>query len=49
MSPRRDLGAHYTRLTAEIATYADDGLEIMIKNNWLEQPPLAADRKNLAK
>lgn len=49
MSPRRDLGANYTRLISQIATYADDGLEIMIKNNWMEQPPLAADRKDLAK
>src|SRR5699024_5796520 len=49
MSQRRDLGVHYTRLIAEIAQYADDGAEIMIKNGWMEQLPIAADRKDLAK
>jgi len=48
MSPRRDLGADYTRLIAEIATYSDDGAELLIKNGWMEQPPMAADRKGLA-
>lgn len=48
-SPRRDLGTHYTRLTAEIAAYAEDGANIMIDNAWMEQPPMAADRKDLAK
>jgi hypothetical protein len=47
-SPRRDLGAHYSRLIAEITTYADDGANIMIGNGWMEQPPMAADRKGLA-
>jgi|SRR5690625_1253916 len=49
MSARRDLGVQYTRLMAEIAQYADDGAEILIKNGWMEQPPMAADRKGLAK
>lgn len=48
-SPRHDLGAHYVRLTAEIANYANDGANIMINNGWMEQPPIAADRKSLAK
>ncbi|MFC4023274.1 DUF3231 family protein [Oceanobacillus longus] len=48
VSPRRDLGAHYTRLIAEIAQYAEDGANIMINNGWMEQPPMAADRKELA-
>lgn len=49
MSPRRDLGVTYTRLIAEIAQFSDDGAEILIKNAWMEQPPIAADRKKLAK
>lgn len=49
MSPRRDLGVMYTRLMGEIALYAEDGAEILIQNGWLEQPPMAADRKGLAK
>jgi hypothetical protein len=48
-SPRRDLGTHYTRLSAEIGKFAEDGAKIMIKNGWLEKPPQAADREQLAK
>lgn len=48
-SARRDLGAMYSRLMAEVAAYSDDGAEILIKNGWMEQPPIAANRKNLAK
>lgn len=48
MSPRRDLGVHYTRLSAEILKFAEDGANIMINNGWLEQPPIAADRDQLA-
>ncbi|MBT2757906.1 DUF3231 family protein [Mesobacillus foraminis] len=49
MSPRKDIGLHYTRLTSEIALYAEDGANIMIKNGWLEQPPMAPDRDDLLK
>lgn len=48
-SPRRDLGVMYTRLMAEIAKYSKDGANIMIDNGWMEQPPIAADRDELAK
>jgi Protein of unknown function (DUF3231) len=48
-SPRHDLGVAFTRLTAEIAAFADDGAKIMIENEWLELPPHAADRNELAK
>ncbi|TYR81341.1 DUF3231 family protein [Priestia megaterium] len=47
-SSRRDLGALYPRLMAEIANYAEDGINIMIDNGWLEQPPQAPDRDQLA-
>jgi hypothetical protein len=43
------LAADYIRLTAEIAAFAEDGLNIMIDNGWLEQPPQATDRDKLAK
>ena len=49
MSPRKDLGANYVRLTAEVAQFAEDGTNIMIEQSWLEQPPQAADRDLLAK
>ncbi|WP_369690690.1 DUF3231 family protein [Neobacillus fumarioli] len=49
LSPRRDLAVDYVRLSAEITTYAEDGAKIMMKNGWLEQPPMAADRDELVK
>jgi len=48
-SPRRDLGVHYARLIAELTKYSNDGAEILINNGWMEQPPMAANRKDLAK
>ncbi|GIN57352.1 hypothetical protein J8TS2_16710 [Lederbergia ruris] len=49
ISPRHDLGVQYARLMAEIGKYANQGANILINNAWMEQPPIAADRKNLAK
>ncbi|WP_106494714.1 DUF3231 family protein [Lentibacillus sp. Marseille-P4043] len=49
VSPRHDLGVQYTRLIAEIAKYSNEGAKLMIDNGWMEQPPIAADRKDLAK
>jgi hypothetical protein len=46
-SLRHDIQATYIRLSAEIALYAQDGLNIMIKNKWMEQPPQAIDHKKL--
>ncbi len=48
-SQRTDLIATYTRLTAEIAKYAEDGANLMIKNRWLEKPPQAPDRNQIAR
>lgn len=48
-SPRHDLGATYTRLIAEIAKYSNEAAKIMINKAWMEQPPIAADRKEFAK
>lgn len=47
-SPRHDLSTIYARLSAEIANYANDGAKIMIDHGWMEQPPMAADRKKLS-
>lgn len=49
VSPRHDLAAVYTRLIAEIGTFANDGAKIMIENGWLEQAPQTTDRDQLAK
>jgi hypothetical protein len=49
LSPRKDLGLNYVRLSTEIAKFAEDGANILIEKGWLEQPPMAADRDKLAK
>nr|WP_299833924.1 DUF3231 family protein [uncultured Metabacillus sp.] len=46
-SPRHDIATHYARLTAEIGKFSNGGAKIMIKNNWLEEPPKAPDRDEL--
>ena len=46
---RMDLSATYVRLAAEIALYAEDGANIMIKHAWLEEPPKLVDRQELIK
>jgi hypothetical protein len=48
LSARIDLAAIYVRLSAEVAHFANDGANIMIDNVWLEQPPQATDRDELA-
>lgn len=48
VSQRRDIAAEYTRFIAGVSLYAEDGCELLIKHGWLEQPPLADNRENLA-
>jgi hypothetical protein len=48
-SQRSDLILNYERLSLEIAQYAKDGADIMIKNEWLEQPPGTKDKEQLAR
>jgi len=47
-SPRMDLGVMYNKMSVQVQLYSEDGANIMIENKWLEQPPLASDRKELA-
>ncbi|MED4298597.1 DUF3231 family protein, partial [Priestia megaterium] len=47
-SPRIDLGVMYNKMSVQVQMYSEDGANIMIENKWLEQPPLASDRKELA-
>ncbi|MDD3653745.1 MAG: DUF3231 family protein [Desulfotomaculaceae bacterium] len=49
MSPRHDLAAMYAKMMVETGTYTSDGAKLMIKNEWLEQPPLAPDRDALVR
>ena len=48
-SQRNDLVVGYERLSLEVAQYAKDGAEIMIENEWLEQPPGTVDKEKLAR
>ncbi|CDQ20886.1 DUF3231 family protein [Halobacillus karajensis] len=48
-SPRVDIGILYNKLSVEIQLYSEDGANIMIQNKWLEQPPMASDRDELAR
>jgi hypothetical protein len=47
-SLRKDIGVKYASLIPEIALYAEDGANIMIKNSWMEEPPMSDDRDLLA-
>jgi hypothetical protein len=46
-SLRGDIVAMYNRLSLEVQMYSEDGANIMIKNGWMEQPPMASDRDEL--
>jgi len=48
-SQRTDLAINYVRLSMEVAKLAKSGADIMIDNNWLEQPPGIKNREMLAK
>jgi hypothetical protein len=48
-SMRKDLVAHYSLLIPEIMMYGGEGLDIMIKRGWMEQPPLSSNRNDLYK
>ncbi|MFF2448213.1 DUF3231 family protein [Neobacillus sp. NPDC058068] len=47
-SPRRDLTPKYMLAISGDLKIGNDWLDMMIDNGWLEQPPLAEDRKKLA-
>ncbi|MBN6205157.1 DUF3231 family protein [Ralstonia pickettii] len=48
-SQRSDLAVNYERLSLEVSRLAKSGADIMIKNNYLEQPPGTINREKLAK
>ncbi|WP_281357961.1 DUF3231 family protein [Bacillus haikouensis] len=49
MSMRKDLAVHYGLFISEIIKYSSSGLSLLIQRGWMEQPPQAADQKNLYK
>ncbi|MBN8192858.1 DUF3231 family protein [Bacillus sp. NTK074B] len=46
---RHDIALDFSRLVVEISRFSNDGVKLLIEKGWLEQPPLAADRDELAK
>lgn len=48
-SMRYDLALNFQRLLIEVALYENDGANLLIKNNWLEEPPQIPDRNKLTK
>lgn len=47
-SNRADLAADYLRLGAEVIQYGEDGINISIKNGWMEAPPQVVSHRELA-
>lgn len=49
LNGRRDIGVMYGKFLADVGVYVEDGANIMIDNAWMEQPPAAVNRENIAK
>ncbi|WP_227938415.1 DUF3231 family protein [Alkalihalobacillus deserti] len=47
-SLRTDIVTTYVRLTTEVTGFANDGVNIMIDNSWLEEPPQVINKKNFS-
>ncbi|MBB6452412.1 hypothetical protein HNQ94_000857 [Salirhabdus euzebyi] len=45
---RHDLHAQFAILIADIGSYANKGMNIVIEKGWLEEPPTAPDRQKLS-
>ncbi|RXI96614.1 DUF3231 family protein [Anaerobacillus alkaliphilus] len=43
-----NIGANYNRMIQEVLLFAEDGAQIMIDHGYLEQPPQAPNRRDLA-
>jgi len=48
ISARHDLGLLYSRSLIKIQSFVEDAAEIYIENGWMEKPPHAVDRDQLA-
>ena len=44
---RLDINGNYVRLMTESSNYLEDAAQLMIRHKWMEQPPLAVDRRKL--
>jgi hypothetical protein len=48
LNGRRDVGAMYAKFLMDVSLYVEDGANMMIENNWMEQPPQAVNREKLS-
>jgi len=48
LNGRRDIGILFSKFLFDIGKYVEDGASIMISKEWMEQPPHAIDRDELA-
>jgi hypothetical protein len=46
---RRDIAALFARMIKDAALYAEDGMNLMIDNEWMEKPPHSIDNIDIAK
>ncbi|HWP95401.1 MAG TPA: DUF3231 family protein, partial [Syntrophomonadaceae bacterium] len=44
---RHDLTVELAKISAEVVSYFEDGVNITIDNGWLEEPPRLVDRREL--
>lgn len=49
LNGRRDIGKMYAEFQMDIGLYVEDATNIMIDHGWMEQPPKAINREDLAK
>lgn len=49
ISSRVDLIAEYSKLIPEIMKYGKEGMDLMMEYEWMEEPPHAPNRKELAR
>lgn len=45
LNGRRDIGTMFTKAQIDVSLYVEDGANILIDHNWMEQPPLMIDRE----
>ncbi|WP_066060143.1 DUF3231 family protein [Robertmurraya korlensis] len=46
---RRGLSTKYAKMNIEIGGLAEDGMNLLLEKEWMEQPPLGTNHEELAK
>jgi hypothetical protein len=46
-SLRHDVSASYVKTLADIMSYGEDGINLMIENGWMEEPPRHIDQREI--